>query len=150
MATSNHTQEMKRHAVLVALAANHSDSEIANFFKVARSFVFKVRNELKASGGDVLSVAKRKKHSKRSDVVRTAEFIQQVQDIIINDPRKSMRAIAKQLNVAETTIRRVVHEDILRDHERTVHSRQGQGEPVKSIDLDSKLYQVGKYFLLLY
>lgn len=128
MTSSNQTREMKRHAVLVALAANHSDSEIANFFKVARSFVFKVRNELKASGGDVSSVAKRKKHSKRSDIIRTAEFIQQVQDIILNSPSKSMRAIAKQLKVAESTIRRVVHEDILQDKERTARAQQDTGE----------------------
>jgi hypothetical protein len=37
------TQEMKRHAVIVALNAKHSDLEISRFLKVARSFVFKVR-----------------------------------------------------------------------------------------------------------
>ena len=112
MAATYLTKEMKRHAVLVALAANHSDSEIASFLKVARSFVFKVRNEVEASDGDLSLVAKRKKHSKRSDIKRTEEFVQNVMDIIKEDPSKSMRAIAKQLNVAESTVRRVVNEDI--------------------------------------
>jgi len=35
------TQEMKRHAVIVAIHANHSDLEISRFLKVARSFVNK-------------------------------------------------------------------------------------------------------------
>lgn len=31
------TQEMKRHAVIVALTAKHTDLEISNFLNVARS-----------------------------------------------------------------------------------------------------------------
>ena len=46
------TQEMKRHAVIVAIHANHSDLEISEFFKFARSFVHKVRRELEASDGN--------------------------------------------------------------------------------------------------
>lgn len=109
---SNLTQEMKRHAVLVALAANHGDSEIADFLNVARSFVFRIRKQLLVSGGNVSSAAKRKKYSPRSDIVRKVEFVQQVQGIINENPSKSMRAIANQLLVSESTIRRVVHEDI--------------------------------------
>lgn len=33
------TQQMKSHAVIVALLAEHSDLEIARFLKVERSFV---------------------------------------------------------------------------------------------------------------
>lgn len=106
------TQEMKRHAVIVAIHAEHSDVEIARFLKVARSFVNKVRKELEASGGDVLSVAKRKKHSQRSDIIRTQQFVQQVQEIIDTNPEMSIRAIARNLNVCEGVIRTVVHDDI--------------------------------------
>ena len=61
IATSN-LIEKKRHALLLALAADHTDSEVAIFKKknLARSFVFKVRNKLEVSGSDVFSVAKRK------------------------------------------------------------------------------------------
>ena len=61
------TQEMKRHAVIVAIHAKHSDLEISQFFNVARSFVHKVRRELEASDGNVESVAKHRKHKPRSD-----------------------------------------------------------------------------------
>lgn len=44
---------MKRHAVLVALAANYSDSEKHSFLKVTKSVGFKFRNELKASNFDL-------------------------------------------------------------------------------------------------
>lgn len=46
MAASNLTEAMKRYAMLMTRAANHSKSEITSFFKVARSFMFKIRNEL--------------------------------------------------------------------------------------------------------
>ena len=55
MDSLNLTQKMKRHAVLVAISAQHSDSGIASFLNVARSFVFKVRHEVEASGGDISS-----------------------------------------------------------------------------------------------
>ena len=58
-----------------------------NFFNVARFFVHKVRRELEASDGNVESVVKRRKHKLRSDTVRTSQFVQQVQDIIDDDPQ---------------------------------------------------------------
>ena len=106
------TQEMKRHAVLVAISAQHSDSEIASFLNVARSFVFKVRHELKTSGGDISSVAKRKKHSRRSDTIRTPDFVQQVREAVDEDPGRSMRSIAQHMDVAERTVRRVISESL--------------------------------------
>ncbi|XP_014784953.1 tRNA (guanine-N(7)-)-methyltransferase isoform X1 [Octopus bimaculoides] len=112
MADTMLTQEMKRHAVIVAICAERSDLEIANFLNVARSFVHKVRTELEASGGNVSIVSKRKKHSKRSDAIRTPQFIQRVQHIVSDNPEKSLRAVAKELEVSEWTVRTVVHEDI--------------------------------------
>ncbi|XP_014473452.1 PREDICTED: uncharacterized protein LOC106743775 [Dinoponera quadriceps] len=106
------TQKMKRHAVIVAIHANHSDLEISLFLKVARSFVIKVRRELEASDGNVESIAKSKKHEARSDKVRTSQFVQKVQGIIDEGPSKSIRAISKDLHVSVCTIRRIINEDI--------------------------------------
>ena len=39
-------------------------------------------------------------------------FVQQVQGIIDEDPSKSIKAISRDLQVSECTIRRIVHEDI--------------------------------------
>ncbi|UYV70570.1 hypothetical protein LAZ67_7003555 [Cordylochernes scorpioides] len=41
MAAPTLTQEMKRHAAIVSLAAGHTDSETVTLLKVAPSFVFK-------------------------------------------------------------------------------------------------------------
>jgi len=106
------TQEMKRHAVIVAICAKHTDLEISNFLNCARSFVHKVRRELGASAGDVETVAKRKRHEERSDTTRNTQFVQQVQEVVDESPSKSMRAIARDLNVSEGLIRRVVHENL--------------------------------------
>ena len=82
-------EEMKRHAVIVALHAGNEAPEVADFLKVDRSFVYKVKRSLDESGGGVLSVAKRKKHSRRSDAIRDDEFIAKVKKISYNDPSKS-------------------------------------------------------------
>jgi len=60
---------------------------------------------LKTEDGNVSSVSKRKKHSKRSDITRTFKFIQVQQTI---DDRKSMKSLAKECHVSEGTIRNVV------------------------------------------
>lgn len=112
MAEATLTNEMKRHAVIVSLAAGHTDSEIATFLKVARSFVFKVRTELGAAKGDGAEASQRKQVCRRSDSIRNAEFVSRVQSVIDENPGKSMRSLGRELQVDEATIRRVVHEDL--------------------------------------
>ena len=106
------TQEMKRHVVIIAICAKHTDLEISNFLNCARSFVHKVRRELEASASDVETIAKLKRHEECSDITRNTQFVQQVQKIVHESPSKSMGAIARDLNVSEGLIRRVVHEDL--------------------------------------
>lgn len=54
-------------------------------------------------------MGKNKNHSQRSDVVGTAEFVQRVHDLFLDDPKMLMRAIAKHLQVVESTTGHVVH-----------------------------------------
>ena len=72
------TQEMKRHAVIVAIYVKHSVLEIWKLFNVSRLFFHKVSRELETSNGNGESVAKRRKQKPRSDTVRTPQFVQQV------------------------------------------------------------------------
>ena len=58
------------------------------------------------------NVAKRRKHKTPSDTVRTLQLVQQVQEIIDEDPSKSTRAILRNLQVSECTICRIVYEEI--------------------------------------
>ena len=98
--------------VIVALQADHSDFEIAEFLKVARSFVFKICNQIQKDKGNESQTLRRKKHSKRSDMIRKDDFIYDVQQIIDNNPRKSTRSLPNNFQVLEGTIRNVVHENI--------------------------------------
>ena len=47
------TQEMKRHAVIVALTAKHTDLEISNFLNVARSLTRNRKTIDEMTGGYV-------------------------------------------------------------------------------------------------
>ena len=106
------TQEIKRQAVTVNIHAKHNDFDISQFLNVARSFVHKVPRELETSDGDVERFAKRRTRKPRPDAVKAQTIMQQVQDIIDEEPSKSIRAISRDLQVYECTIRRIVHEDI--------------------------------------
>ena len=58
-------------------------------------------------------VVKRKAKSKGATrTIRDTAFITTVQTIIDNDPGRSMRSIARELDVGESTDRRCVYEDI--------------------------------------
>ena len=58
-------------------------------------------------------VVKRKAKSKGATrTVRDTAFITMVQSIIDNDPGWSMRSIARELDVGESTVRRCVYEDL--------------------------------------
>ena len=126
-------QEMKRHAVIVAIHAKHSGLEISQFFNVTRSFVPKVLRELEASDGNVESIAR--KHKCLSHTARKLEFMRLVQDIIDEDPSKSIRALSSDLQVSECTIRRIVHDDI---RYKSYVMRRGQFMSVQSLLLHIK------------
>ena len=79
---------MKRHAVIGVLKADPGNLDIARFRRVARSFVHKIRKELEKEN-NVMSVWKHKKHSTRSDSMRTSEFIHKVE-------KKLMKTKVKQ------------------------------------------------------
>ena len=106
------TNEVKRHTVIVSIKAKHSNLEIAIFLRVARSFVFKVRKELNENNGGGLATSKGKQRCRRSDSLRTPEFVRKVHYMMDENPGKSMRHLAIELQVSEGTIRNVVHQDL--------------------------------------
>lgn len=72
----NLAQELKINVVVFAVHAHCGDSEIVSFLNVAKSFVFKAKHVLETSDGDTAHVARRQKHSPRSDVIQTTEYSQ--------------------------------------------------------------------------
>lgn len=106
------TEEMKRAAVLSALSAGRTPKEIAEFHKFSLSFVYKIKSKVDNSEHPKDISTKRKKHDRRSDTIRTPEFIAKVQEMVDNDPSQSMNALSKELGVAYGTIHRTIHEDL--------------------------------------
>ena len=86
---------MKRHAVIVALKADHGDLEIVRFLRIARSFAHKIRKELEKENDNVKSVSKREKHFTLSDSMRTPKFIPKVKQTKEENRGQSMRSIVK-------------------------------------------------------
>ena len=113
----------KRHAVLMLISAGHENNKIAELLNVTRQFVWTVRQDLIASNYDFEAVAERKDHNRRSDTIRDREFIMQVQEMVNNDPSKSMRAMARDLDVSEHCIRSCLMEDI---RYKSYRMRKGQ------------------------
>ncbi|KAG0722858.1 hypothetical protein GWK47_043773 [Chionoecetes opilio] len=84
----------KRHAVLMLISAGHSSSRISELLKVTEQFVRTVRRESISSDYDYEGVAERK-HSRRSDTIRDAEFVTKLQAMVDEDPSQS---IARELS----------------------------------------------------
>ena len=112
----------------MSIHAGHQNPEISKWLNVDSSFVRKVRRELVASNYDYEATAVRDEHSRRSDCMRDAEFIARVQDMVNNDPGRSMRAMARELHVSEKLIRQCVKEDI---RYKSYKMRRGQLLTVK-------------------
>lgn len=71
MANYQLTHGMKRHAILIAIPAKHSDVEIARLLEVTRPFVYKDWKVLEGCSSDVSPVANRKKHSQCLESIKT-------------------------------------------------------------------------------
>lgn len=87
----------KRRVAISSLVEKQSDLEIAEFLKFFRSFVFKIRSELKVVKFDT---SYRKRHCHPYDVIKKPILVIRVDEI----SRKSMRILAKKLQVVEVTI----------------------------------------------
>ena len=74
--------------------------------------MWKIRKELEDSGGDFEAVAKRSSHQKRSDCLRSCNFVDNVKNMIETDPGKSMRSIARDMGRSEGLVRKCVSEDL--------------------------------------
>ena len=127
-------EEEKRAAIVVGLRAGRTAGEIAEFNKLPRSLCYRIKKEFdgRVVGGenhDEVSV-QRKTHKRRRDSIRTPEFVEELQNAIDEDPGKSMRCLARELNVCEGTVRKCVHEDI-RYKSYALKRHQYMDEPTK-------------------
>ncbi|UYV75516.1 hypothetical protein LAZ67_13000463 [Cordylochernes scorpioides] len=101
-----------RAAIIVALRAGRSPKEIVDFLKLPKTTIYRVKKQFDEADSNKEGIATRKKHSRRSDMVRGEEFVKNVKEKIDGNPGKSMRAIAKEMDVGSMTIVRTIHEDL--------------------------------------
>ena len=95
MTDSMLTNEMKRHAVIMALKVDHGDLEIAYFLRITRLFIHKIRKELEKENDNVMSVSKQKTfHTFQFN--ENTEIIHKVKQTIDEDQGQSMRSNAKK------------------------------------------------------
>ena len=109
------SERTKRAGVYLALCAGKTPSEIVNFLNVPRSLVYRIKQAFDNFDGpeeekETFCVERKTKDAHKP--VRDATFVDDVRGTIENDPRKSMRAIAREKGVSDGTVRRVVRDDL--------------------------------------
>lgn len=97
--------KQKGAAIVVGLRARRTAAGIAAFNKFPESLCYWAKKKL----GEEIDVGEekddvsisRKTHKSRRDAVRTPEFVEQLQNMIVEDPDKTIRPLAWELNVNE-------------------------------------------------
>lgn len=94
----------RRKLILQCLNSGMSVRDIMAFHKIAKSTIYDVKRRLKKTGE-----MGRKKNERKRTVV-TPKFKAKMQRKIQLNPSKTIRAMARELKVGETSIRRAVKE----------------------------------------
>ena len=71
-----------------------------------------IRHEPENCDGDYEAVARRRQHSRRSDCVRTAEFLENLQKNVLKDPGTGIRAFSRELCVSASSMKLALNEDL--------------------------------------
>jgi hypothetical protein len=118
-------QESQRGAIVTRIHADRTNREIADFsisYNTVKNFSCEYHKFIEDGGPDEEFDIKRKQHRRRSDA-HSMEFMDRVQEAIDDDPGRSMRQLAEELEVSERLIRKIVKEDICY---RSYSLRRGQ------------------------
>ena len=99
-------------ACIMMIHAGHQYMEIMVAAQCSLNTVRTIRHELENCHGDYEAVARRKRHSRRSDYVCTAEFLKNLQNNVLEDPGIRIRALSCELNVLASTMKLALNEDL--------------------------------------
>lgn len=103
------TQQEIRASILVGLRAGHTTKEISEFSQIPLRMVSHIKA---AYDGDLEgTISTREQQNPRSDQMNNI-FVGKVQDMVDEDPERSMRSISRELPVAPSTVGLVVTENI--------------------------------------
>ena len=90
---------MKRHAIIEALHAGRTAKEIIDFLNYNKDLVYRIKKQFEVCDDPETFTGERKTHKRRSDAIRSPEFVTKVKQKIQDDPSKSMAALAFKINV---------------------------------------------------
>ena len=103
---------MKRYAIIKALCTGRTAKEIIDFFNYNKDLVYRIKKQFEACDDPETFTGERKAHKRRSDAIRSPEFVTKVKQRIQDDPSKSTVALAFEMNVNKSTISRTVAKDL--------------------------------------
>lgn len=117
------TQETRRSACFEAFRAGRTAKETSDFFNYPLRTVYDLKkrfDEEVVAGAKPEEVSPAHRAPKRlADAslcrekdVRSPDFVARVQEMIKDDPSKSIRSLAREMNVSAMTMDRTVHEDL--------------------------------------
>ncbi len=108
-------QEEKRHRVLDLLSAQVPPKRIAEVVGVSLITVYNIRTANMEGKGPERSEGSGGHNKKRTD-----HFVHNLKAKVAEDPTKSMRSLAMDMNVSPKTLRKAVNEDLgLKSYTRT-------------------------------
>ncbi|KAL1124803.1 hypothetical protein AAG570_001424 [Ranatra chinensis] len=96
----NPPESWKRITCIMMIRAGHRNKDIMTAAQCSLNTVKTIRHELETCNGDYEDVARRKIPSTRSDCVRTAELLANLQEQVLKNPGIGIRALSRVMNVA--------------------------------------------------
>ena len=108
----NPPESWKRITCIMTIHSGHQNKENTVAAQCSVNTVITIRQELENCDGYFEAVARRKQHSRRSDCVRTAEFLENLQKSVLEDTNIGIMALSHELNVPATAMEFALNEDL--------------------------------------
>ena len=106
----NPPESRKRIKCIMMIHAGHQNKEIMVAAQYSLNTIKTIRHELENCDGDYEAVARRKQQNGRSDCIRTAEFLENQQKKVLEDPGIGIRALSRELNVSASAMKLALNE----------------------------------------
>lgn len=113
------SEKDRRTVVLFLLHAGNEPAEIIRVTGLPKSTVCRISAQYEEAGES--ASPERKMRTSASNLVRTPDFVQRLQALVSEDPTKSYRELATELDVSRTTVMDAIHNDLrCRSYSRAV------------------------------
>ena len=93
------------------IRARHGNKEIMVASQCSLNTAKTIRQEVENCNGDE-AVARRKQHNRQLDCARTAEFLENLQKKVLEDPSIGIRFLSRELYVSVSTMKLALNEDL--------------------------------------